>query len=92
MIDFDEVLAANSRRFREVLAGVPDATRVPSCPDWSAADLLWHLTEVQSFWHTIVDQGLQSDEQVGAVTAPGAPCRPRRGDRAVRERVPPAGR
>ena len=54
MIDFDEVLATNSTRFREVLAGVPDAARVPSCPDWSAADLLWHLTEVQSFWATIV--------------------------------------
>ena len=73
MIDFNEVLAANSNRFREVLAGVPGATRVPSCPDWSADDLLWHLTEVQSFWLTIVDQGLQTDEEVGAVTAPGRP-------------------
>jgi uncharacterized protein (TIGR03083 family) len=73
MIDFDEVLAVNSRRFREVLAGVPSSSRVPSCPDWAADDLLWHLTEVQSFWHTIVDQGLQSDEQAGAVTAPARP-------------------
>ena len=73
MIDFNEVLAANSNRFREVLAGVPAATRVPSCPDWAADDLLWHLTEVQSFWLTILDQGLQTDEEVGAVTAPGRP-------------------
>jgi uncharacterized protein (TIGR03083 family) len=73
MIDFTEVLVANSNRFREVLAGVPAATRVPSCPDWSADDLLWHLTEVQSFWLTIVDQGLQTDEEIGAVTAPGRP-------------------
>ncbi len=73
MIDFDEALAANSRRFREVLVGVPGAARVPSCPEWSAADLLWHLTEVQSFWLTIVSQGLQTDEEVGAVTAPGRP-------------------
>lgn len=76
MIDFTEVLAANSNRFREVLAGVPAATRVPSCPDWAADDLLWHLTEVQSFWLTIVDQGLQTDEEVGAVTAPGRPVTP----------------
>jgi uncharacterized protein (TIGR03083 family) len=73
MIDFNEVLAANSSRFREVLAGVPAATRVPSCPDWAADDLLWHLTEVQSFWLTIVDRGLRTDEEVGAVTAPGRP-------------------
>ena len=76
MIDFTEVLAANSNRFREVLAGVPAATRVPSCPDWAADDLLWHLTEVQSFWLTIVDQGLQTDEDVLAVTAPGRPVTP----------------
>jgi uncharacterized protein (TIGR03083 family) len=73
MIDFNEVLAANSNRFREVLAGVPAATRVPACPEWAADDLLWHLTEVQSFWGTIVDQGLLTDEEVGAVTAPRRP-------------------
>ncbi len=78
MIDFDEVLAVNSTRFREVLAGVPDAARVPSCPDWSAADLLWHLTEVQGFWATIVEEGLHTDEEVHAVLAP-----PRRADRGA---------
>jgi uncharacterized protein (TIGR03083 family) len=29
-------------------------TQVPSCPGWSVADLLWHLTEVHDFWRTIV--------------------------------------
>ena len=91
MIDFDEVLAANSNRFREVLAGVPAATRVPSCPDWAADDLLWHLTEVQSFWLTIVDQGLQTDEEVGAVTAPGRPVDRDAAIALVREGVLPAG-
>ena len=73
MIDFNAVLAANSHRFREVLAGVLRQSGCRRCPDWAADDLLWHLTEVQSFWLTIVDQGLQTDEQVGAVTAPGRP-------------------
>jgi uncharacterized protein (TIGR03083 family) len=86
MIDFNEALAANSNRFREALAGVPAATRVPSCPDWAADDLLWHLTEVQSFWGTIVDQGLQTDAEVGAVTAPGRPVT-RDGAIALFERV-----
>ena len=70
MIDFDEVLTANSNRFRQVLADVPDRAPVPSCPDWSAGDLLWHLTEVQSFWRTIVSDRLQTDEQAAAVAEP----------------------
>ncbi len=70
MIDFDEVLASNSTRFRDVLAEVAQASPVPSCPEWTADDLVGHLTEVQNFWGTIVAEGLQSDEQVGAVAAP----------------------
>ncbi|MDN4175448.1 maleylpyruvate isomerase family mycothiol-dependent enzyme [Nocardioides sp. SOB77] len=43
-------IRTESRRFRDVLAGCDPAARVPACPDWSAGDLLWHLTEVQWFW------------------------------------------
>ncbi len=49
-----ELLRADSARFVEVLAGADPSAGVPSCPDWTAADLLWHLTEVQWFWGTIV--------------------------------------
>jgi uncharacterized protein (TIGR03083 family) len=28
--------------------------RVPGCPDWSLADLVWHLAEVQRFWAWVV--------------------------------------
>lgn len=43
-------IAAESQRFRDVLTGCDPGARVPSCPDWDAADLLWHLTGVQDFW------------------------------------------
>lgn len=44
-----------TRRFREVLAGAPAGTRVPTCPDWDVDDLLWHLGgEVQLFWAWVV--------------------------------------
>jgi uncharacterized protein (TIGR03083 family) len=33
---------------------------VPSCPDWDAGDLLWHLGRVQWFWGRVVDDRLQS--------------------------------
>ena len=28
--------------------------RVPGCPEWDLADLVWHLGEVQSFWGWLV--------------------------------------
>jgi uncharacterized protein (TIGR03083 family) len=28
--------------------------RVPACPGWSLADLVWHLAEVQRFWAWVV--------------------------------------
>ena len=37
-----------------MLADCDPSARVPSCPDWNAADLLWHLAEVQGFWAKIV--------------------------------------
>ncbi|WP_134741716.1 maleylpyruvate isomerase family mycothiol-dependent enzyme [Nocardioides sp. 503] len=45
-----EHLRSDSARFRDVLAGCDPAARVPACPDWDAADLLWHLAGVQRFW------------------------------------------
>ena len=57
-LPFEQYLAhleAESRRFRDVLADCDPAARVPGCPDWDAADLLWHLGgEVQDFWAWVV--------------------------------------
>jgi uncharacterized protein (TIGR03083 family) len=47
-------LRDESARFRAVLAGCDPDARVPGCPDWSAADLLWHLARVQWFWGTTI--------------------------------------
>ena len=43
-----------SGRFRAVLADCDPGARVPSCPDWNAADLLWHLATVQRWWAEVV--------------------------------------
>jgi uncharacterized protein (TIGR03083 family) len=43
-------IRSESARFRTVLADCDPTARVPGCPDWDAADLLWHLTKVQRFW------------------------------------------
>jgi uncharacterized protein (TIGR03083 family) len=47
-------LIEESLRFRAALIDTDPGSPVPSCPDWSAADLLWHLTEVQQFWTYVV--------------------------------------
>jgi uncharacterized protein (TIGR03083 family) len=43
-----------SRRFVKALAEADPDGVVPSCPGWSAADLLFHLAEVQWFWGQLV--------------------------------------
>jgi uncharacterized protein (TIGR03083 family) len=55
-LDYLAYIRAESDRFRDVLRDTGPDTVVPSCPDWTAQDLLWHLTEVQWFWATIVEQ------------------------------------
>ncbi len=60
-LDYLDHLARESDRFAAaVSAAAPDAP-VPSCPDWTADDLLWHLGEVQWFWATIVRDGVDGD-------------------------------
>lgn len=53
-LDYLTHLRAESARFGAVLRDCDPEAQVPSCPDWTAADLLWHLTEVQHFWGRIV--------------------------------------
>ncbi|HEX5861390.1 MAG TPA: maleylpyruvate isomerase family mycothiol-dependent enzyme [Nocardioides sp.] len=52
--DYLEHIRSESRRFREVLSTCDPEARVPGCPEWNAADLLWHLAEVQWFWAKVV--------------------------------------
>lgn len=68
-----EHLLADSARFVEALDGVDPATPVPTCPDWAAADLVHHLTTVQSFWAAVVRGRLRTDAEVEAVEAPDRP-------------------
>jgi uncharacterized protein (TIGR03083 family) len=57
-IDYLGHLARESALFGHALDGAASDARVPTCPDWNADDLLWHLGEVQWFWGTIVREGV----------------------------------
>jgi uncharacterized protein (TIGR03083 family) len=61
-IDYLELLRSESARFGDVLADTDPSAPVPTCPDWTAADLVWHLAEVQLFWATIVRDRLDDPE------------------------------
>jgi uncharacterized protein (TIGR03083 family) len=56
--DYLPVLQRTDARFAEAAAGAVLAhgwrARVPGCPDWDLADLVWHLADVQNFWAWVV--------------------------------------
>ncbi len=73
-MDYLGIIRDQSARFHDVLAGADLSRPVPSCPDWTAADLLWHLTEVQHFW------GAMAGELLGGPEAYDRPARPSDGE------------
>lgn len=58
----------------DALADLFDAndptTPVPSCGDWTMADLVWHLTEVQLFWGHIIGNRPEGPETYDPPTRP----------------------
>jgi uncharacterized protein (TIGR03083 family) len=57
-LDFLAHLRRESARFAAALRDAPSDARVPTCPDWDADDLLWHLAGVQHFWGEVVRRGV----------------------------------
>jgi uncharacterized protein (TIGR03083 family) len=71
-LDYFAHIRRESTRFAGCLATSDRSARVPTCPDWDAADLLWHLTEVQLFWGAIVRDRL-SDPAAAEAAKPARP-------------------
>ena len=69
-LDFLGAIRRESSRFTECLTRVSATVPVPSCPGWTAADLLWHLAEVQLFWGAIVSERLDNPEAAEAAKPP----------------------
>lgn len=56
-MDTNDLLAALARESAALRAGAISAgfaAPVPSCPEWTVADLVWHVAEVYQFWGFIV--------------------------------------
>jgi uncharacterized protein (TIGR03083 family) len=69
-LDYVDHLGRESARFADVLRDTPSTARVPTCPDWDADDLLWHLGKVQWFWGEIARRGV-TDAAVANELDPG---------------------
>ena len=54
-MDFVAAIRRDSDRFYAVAATADPSGRVRSCPEWTIADLVWHLGEVHWFWATDVE-------------------------------------
>ena len=67
--DMLALIADRSEALRTAAAAAGFEARVPGCPDWSVADLVGHLGEVQLFWAADVNAGESADppsaEEVG---------------------------
>lgn len=61
------IIGSEAQRFAEALSAVDPARECPTCPDWTASDLLWHLTNVHFFWAGILARRIQSPDDLPAV-------------------------
>jgi uncharacterized protein (TIGR03083 family) len=64
-------IRTESQRFRDVLAECDPRANVPSCPDWTTDDLLWHLGEVQNFWTWVVTNRPKGPDEYDQPERPG---------------------
>lgn len=64
MLDYSAAIGTESARLLEVVKDLDGSAPVPSCPEWSVADLTWHIAEVQSSWAQIVGGLLGGFEEV----------------------------
>ncbi len=72
-IDALDTIRTESERSADALATTDPEQKVPTCPEWTASDLLWHLVEVQEFWTAILAGGATTEEEVRAIEEAKAP-------------------
>ncbi|KAJ8143833.1 hypothetical protein OY671_003063 [Metschnikowia pulcherrima] len=65
-MDASASLARDSESFGDAVRSAQPDARVPACPEWTGADSLYHLAEVQDFWARVVGpapgEGMDGDE------------------------------
>jgi uncharacterized protein (TIGR03083 family) len=62
-LDYVEQYVAAAERFAVAVASTDLQARVPSCPEWTAYDLVCHVGNVHAWAATIVETGLRAVDQ-----------------------------
>jgi len=63
-MDFLESIRRESDLFYAVADTSDPTLVVPSCPDWTIADLIWHLGEVHWFWASAIETRASDPAQI----------------------------
>ncbi len=74
-MDRDDFLAALHDESTALLAASRHAdprAAVPGCPEWTPADLVWHIGEVHDFWGWIVRERALEPDAYEDPTRPGS--------------------
>jgi uncharacterized protein (TIGR03083 family) len=71
-MDFLGSIIQDGDLFYATASGADPTRGVPCCPDWTIADLVWHLGEVHWFWAADIEQRAKEPDEVEA----GKPVRP----------------
>jgi len=69
------IIRTEAQRLADVLAETAPDARCPTCPDWSASDLLWHLTSVHYFWAGVLSRNARTEADIPAIEQ-SKPARP----------------
>jgi uncharacterized protein (TIGR03083 family) len=60
------IIGTEAQRLADVLAATAPDARCPTCPEWSASDLLWHLTSVHYFWAGVLSRNARTEADIAA--------------------------
>ncbi len=68
--DFVDSIRRDSDGFAEAAEAAGPHAAVAACPDWTVADLVWHLREVHHGWRAIVEDRLRDPSGIAPIERP----------------------
>jgi uncharacterized protein (TIGR03083 family) len=66
-MDFLAAIRRESDRFYAAADTADPARLVPGCPDWTIADLVWHLGKCHWFWGTDIERRVSGPDEIEQV-------------------------
>lgn len=70
---YRDTITTESARLRDALRRIEPDVHVPTCPEWNADDLLFHLFEEQVFWREVLTRKVREDGEAAEIEPPERP-------------------